>query len=430
MCVSVACRDRPARSRRGRNVLASWIPAVAVFLLAHASFAHPPKFGVFSKYDAVVSASGRRVAFVFSFDRDALLGLLARLTERERVDPSEIPNLRTAFSGYFFERFSISNDGSPCSHPLELGRFFWDDRIQRALAVTSFSCSAPLRTLGIRSLVTHDMAVSHALIGDLQFRRAFVRSMFVADRTEASIELADLPQDGEATMPPPIRLHGRLFYVTSADTVQRFQELVRAELGEDIAFTAREKPSAFSTFVRFVREGMIHIFTGYDHIAFIVTLTIGLGSWRKLAIIVTCFTLAHSLTLALSTLGVVSLSSRWVEPLIALTVLIVALDALLRPATPARGVAAFGFGLVHGLGLSSALSGLGLAGWEMAAALAGFNLGVEIGQLVIVVPLFALILRLRKRPVAYGRVRKIVCSSVAVLATVWLIARIRAEFSG
>jgi HupE/UreJ protein len=399
-----------------------------LFLTSGAALAHPPKFGVYSKYDAVVS--GQRLAFVFSFDREALLGFLADQAGRERVEPAEMPSLRGAFSRYFFDRFSVANDGTPCSHPEQLGRFFWDEPLKRALAVTSFTCSAPLGTIVIRALVAHDMPTSHALIGDLQFQGSFVRSLFAGDRTEATIRLAELPTDGEASMPPPIWLHGRLFYVTSAETTQRFQELVRAELGEEITPIARQEPGPFGILMRFVREGILHILTGYDHIAFIVTLMIGLSTWRRLAIIVTSFTLAHSLTLALSTLGIVSLSPRLVEPLIALTVLVVALDALLRPAANVRGMAAFAFGLVHGLGLSSALRGLGLSKREVLPALCGFNLGVEVGQLLIVAPLFVLVLRLRERPVVYGWVRKIACSSVAALAAVWLIVRIRDGLAG
>src|SRR4029079_680399 len=89
------------------------------------------------------------------------------------------------------------------------------------------------------------------------------------------------------------------------------------------------------------------IFTGYDHVLFIVTLLFGVGSWRKLAMIVTSFTAAHSITLALSTLGRVPGPGGVIEPLIAVTVLAVAVDAVLRPQASARVAMTFAFALIH-----------------------------------------------------------------------------------
>ncbi len=83
-------------------------------------------------------------------------------------------------------------------------------------------------------------------------------------------------------------------------------------------------------------EGVRHILTGYDHVAFILTLILAVRSWRQLGVVVTSFTAAHSVTLALATLGLVTLPSRFVEPLIALSVLIVAVDAVARPHAKAR----------------------------------------------------------------------------------------------
>jgi hypothetical protein len=132
--------------------------------------------------------------------------------------------------------------------------------------------------------------------------------------------------------------------------------------------------------------------------------------------------------LALATLGLVTLPARLVEPLIALSVLIVAVDAIARPRAQARTAMAFGFGLVHGLGLSNVLRDLGLGGRELVPALLGFNLGVELGQLAIVAPLFIAVLRLRKRELALARSRNVLCGAVAVASMVWLVLRVREAF--
>jgi hypothetical protein len=134
-------------------------------------------------------------------------------------------------------------------------------------------------------------------------------------------------------------------------------------------------------------------------------------------------------TLALATLGLVTLPARFVELLIALSVLVVAVDAIARPKAQARPAMAFGFGLVHGLGLSNVLRDLGLSGRELVPALLGFNLGVELGQLAIVAPLFVAVLRLRRREAALARSRNVLCGVVAVASMVWLVLRLREAFS-
>jgi hydrogenase/urease accessory protein HupE len=228
-----------------------------------------------------------------------------------------------------------------------------------------------------------------------------------------------------------------------------FESYAAAELGVDIASLQRAAAAAGAvaatapatspdapdaerapSLLSFIGQGIHHIFTGYDHVLFIVTLMLVVRSWKHLAIVVTSFTAAHSLTLAVATLGIVTMPSRFVEPLIALTVFVVAVDAIVRPEAKARALVAFGFGLIHGLGLSNALRELGLSGRALVPALVGFNVGVEIGQLLIVMPLFGLVLWLRKRDTAFVRVRNVLCASVAAVAVFWIVMRVREAFLG
>jgi hypothetical protein len=124
------------------------------------------------------------------------------------------------------------------------------------------------------------------------------------------------------------------------------------------------------------------------------------------------------------------LPARVVEPLIAASVLFVALDAVLRPNASTRAHIAFAFGLIHGFGLSNVLRELGLSGRDLAPALLGFNLGVEAGQLLIVAPLFALLLVLRKDATAYVRLRGVVAGGVALVALFWIVLRVREALAG
>lgn len=193
-----------------------------------------------------------------------------------------------------------------------------------------------------------------------------------------------------------------------------------------------EKPSAFSVFWRFGREGVVHIFGGPDHILFLLCLPLLGGNWRQLLKIVTAFTLAHSITLLLAATGVLTLPPRFVEPVIALSIVIAALanwkalkrndEAKRRDFRPAI---AFGFGLIHGFGFAGALAELGLPREALGLALVAFNGGVEVGQAAIVM-IFAPLLagaikfwpRLRVPVVFYGS------GAVALVGAFWFAQRI------
>jgi len=140
--------------------------------------------------------------------------------------------------------------------------------------------------------------------------------------------------------------------------------------------------------------------------------------------VVTAFTLAHSITLALATLGVVNVPSRLIESLIALSVLIAALLNV-APRVPRLGARlAFCFGLVHGLGFATALRDLGTGGAGMLVSLAGFNLGVEVGQLAVVSAVMPVLFAVR-RVRGWPQVLKWSCSTACgALAVVWIAQRL------
>jgi hydrogenase/urease accessory protein HupE len=387
--------------------------------------AHSTTFAVYSKYEA--TASGRDIAFVFALDKAAVLQLLERELVHTKVDLGALERYRPAFSAYLFARFFVSNNGAPCSHPDQLARFFWDQPTGRVLAVTKYSCAADLSQLTIRSRLTHDMPIAHELVGDLQYGRTLERSFFAQEDSEAHLSLASQPR-AQTPLAKPSR--GKFSYVALPDRQRRYEALAQAELGIGSSGEPPVDSHPARTLFHFIGQGILHIFTGYDHVLFIVTLMLVVGSWRKLAVIVTSFTAAHSITLILATLGVVTIPARVVEPLIALSVLLVAVDALARPNASARAAVTFAFGLLHGFGLSNVLRALGLHGRELVPALLGFNAGVEVGQLLIVTPLFPLVLVLRKDPPTYARARQILCASVALLAVFWIVQRIGAAMNG
>jgi hypothetical protein len=200
-----------------------------------------------------------------------------------------------------------------------------------------------------------------------------------------------------------------------------------------------EASGALAQLALYLHEGVWHIWLGYDHILFLLSLLLPAvlvrrdrawqpiasfrASFLDVARVVTAFTLAHSITLTLAALGVVALPSRWVESAIALSVVLAALNNVFPVVANGRWLAAFGFGLLHGFGFAGALQDLGLPTGSLALSLAGFNLGVEVGQLAIVGAFLPIAYALRGT-LTYRRVVFAGGSLViAAVATVWLAER-------
>jgi hydrogenase/urease accessory protein HupE len=174
----------------------------------------------------------------------------------------------------------------------------------------------------------------------------------------------------------------------------------------------------------FFRLGIEHILTGYDHLLFLLALLLRGGRLLSLLKIITAFTVAHSITLALAVLGVVTIPGRVIEPAIAASIVWVALENLLRRDAPSqRWLVSFVFGLVHGFGFASAIEPLALPPARLALALLGFNVGVEAGQAFVVMLLLPLLLWMRGRSWE-PRVVRAASIGVAAVGLAWLVQRV------
>jgi hypothetical protein len=195
----------------------------------------------------------------------------------------------------------------------------------------------------------------------------------------------------------------------------------------------------WSQFVDYLREGVWHIWIGFDHILFLLSLLLpavlvwrasrwhavdeARGAFWDVFRIVTSFTVAHSITLSLAALQVISLPSRAVEAAIAASVVVAALNNLKPLVQSRRWVVAFGFGLIHGFGFATVLAELGLPSDALVLALVGFNLGVELGQLAIVALFLPLAYSLRRSEL-YRRTLMLGGSLlIALIAAVWFVER-------
>jgi hypothetical protein len=196
-------------------------------------------------------------------------------------------------------------------------------------------------------------------------------------------------------------------------------------LGEERPEAVVELSRAARTgWLSFIGMGAEHILSGPDHLLFLLALLALTRGFWPIAKIVTGFTIAHSITLSLATLGIVDVPSRIVEPLIAVTIIWVALENLLAPArTAQRWLIAALFGLIHGLGFASALTELGLPRGAMIRALIGFNVGVELGQLAFVAAVMPAVVWLAK-PGRVARLPQVLSVAVAAAGTFWLAERL------
>jgi hypothetical protein len=262
-----------------------------------------------------------------------------------------------------------------------------------------------------------------------------------SDGVYAALDFAlDCPAAGAQT------LDYRLFF--ALDPSHRGLLRVNAPTGTETVVLSPEQPhhalgaapaSGWRQFASYWKEGVWHIWIGFDHILFLLALLLPAVLWREngrwrpamalrtvlleTAAIVTAFTLAHSLTLTLAVLGVVDLPSRLVETVVALTIVLAALNNLFPLVTTRRWSLAFGLGLIHGFGFAGALRDLGLPGDALALALAGFNLGVETGQLAIVATVLPLAYALRQTWLYRRLALPVGSAAVASLALVWCLER-------
>ena len=215
--------------------------------------------------------------------------------------------------------------------------------------------------------------------------------------------------------------HKHLGKVEYQDRLETF--LLAAHLRQFTFNVASPRPDGFVVHVwQFLRLGVAHILTGYDHILFLLALLLVGGRLRHLVKIITAFTIAHSLTLILATLGLVAPPARVVESVIALSIIYVAVENCLMTQRTRRWIVTFVFGLVHGFGFYGILRDLQLPQQGLVVSLCAFNIGVEIGQMMIVTLCYPLLVLLAGQP---WRLRVVHTLSLVIggLGLYWFVER-------
>jgi hydrogenase/urease accessory protein HupE len=218
--------------------------------------------------------------------------------------------------------------------------------------------------------------------------------------------------------------HQTFVNVYEGETLVR-QEILNSSR-TSVDFFTGSRQGLFAVFTSFTASGIHHIAIGPDHILFIIGLLLLGGSLKRLLMIVTAFTIGHSVTLALATLQIVDPPSRIIEPAIALSIVYVGADNLLagQKGRDVRAWVALGFGLIHGFGFASVLRETGLPNRALGVSLFSFNLGVEIGQAIIVIIVASALSLVRKSNAHLARRIAVVGSALVVIAgSYWFLER-------
>lgn len=187
--------------------------------------------------------------------------------------------------------------------------------------------------------------------------------------------------------------------------------------------TAKAETKTTSSWLSFFKLGMEHILTGYDHLLFLFALLLRKQTFKQYALIVTSFTVAHSITLSLAVLGIMDLPSRFVESFIAFSIIYVAAENIFKKEVNHRWGLTFIFGLIHGLGFANILQEMNLSKSNLAAALVSFNIGIEVVQLIIVLLLLPVLAYIHKMKASHNLV-KFGSIVIILLGAYWLIQRL------
>jgi hydrogenase/urease accessory protein HupE len=327
------------------------------------------------------AAAGASVTAQLTFARRDIITLVAGLDADHdgTLTAAEIEQDRDAFAGAVVGRIKVRGDGAACPGALDEARLAEEDGV--TLRAT-YRCAAPVRSVDIEVGLLEDLPFGHRHLA--HFAGASGPSDAVLFQRNRSFSFASTP--GQASTEAP-----RASY--------------------------RGKLSFFPM-------GVEHILTGYDHLVFLLGLVIVGGRFRSLLMVVTAFTLAHSITLAVAALGVWAPSPRIVEPMIALSIAYVGVENFFVENAEKRWRITFPFGLIHGFGFAGALQEVAMPKADVPCALVLFNVGVEAGQLAVLALVLPLIYVLRKREVFRDQGVKFVSGAITVAGVVWFVSRV------
>ena len=237
-------------------------------------------------------------------------------------------------------------------------------------------------------------------------------------------------------LPKPILEYLAVHPNASADEIQAYAQTQSPEIAakfkdktEVIQLISKRSTNFFDNALDFIKLGIGHILSGSDHILFVLTLVLVFVSIREILKLTGTFTIAHSITLVLAGSGILTLPSRVVEPLIALSIAYVAVTSVFFKGKKFFGenkgkvVMVFFFGLFHGLGFAGLLKEIQIPSGRFVSSLFSFNIGIELGQLIILAIVLPPIYFFRDKP-WYPKVIKVIAAVITAVALYWIIQRV------
>ena len=304
-----------------------------------------------------------------------------------------------------------NQDGNVTQVEFARGKWQLDAAVARQLFIATDG--HVLKVQSIRSDLDEKNNVEvHLDFGPISFSRLEIQSNLLASLPRGHRQYLQVQDSGGATV-----VEGLL----SAAADRATAEFAVA----NATGTAHETVSSFGNFLAL---GVKHILTGYDHLLFLFGLLVVVRGFVSSLSIITSFTIAHSITLAAATFNLAQIPSRVVEPLIAASIVYVGIENLFRTGDNprARQLVTFGFGLIHGFGFASVLRemGIGAATGGVALPLLSFNVGVELGQIMVAAVALPIIWKLRANPVFIARWVPACSAGVLLLGSFWFVERV------
>ncbi len=338
------------------------------------------------------AAKGASVTVKLAFARGEVASVLPNLDENRdgHVSAFEVESAKKDLESKVLGRVHVTQGGAACT-PALLGAALTE---QDGLAIDGrFDCAAKDKPIDIDVVLLDDLSHGH---------RHVARAVGATTRDEVLY-----------------RGHSS-FSVTSA---------LDAGSGETAPSSAATVPASGGTASSawsFFKMGIEHILTGYDHLVFLFGLVLLRARVKELLAVVTAFTVAHSITLAIATLGIFTPSPKFVEPAIALSIAYVGIENFFVKDASKRWRITFPFGLIHGFGFAGALAEINLPRAQVPVALVTFNLGVEAGQLFAMSLVVPMVMLIRQKEWFEPKGVRVLSGAVALAGGIWFVMRIAA----
>ena len=334
------------------------------------------------------TAKGESVTVKLAFARGEVASVLPNLDENRdgHVTAFEVDSAKKDLETKVLGRLHVAQGGAACA-PLLLGAALTE---QDGLAIDGrFDCVSKDKPFDIDVVLLDDLSHGH---------RHVARAVGVTTHDEVLYK-------GHSS-----------FVVTPSPDAAGGAAPATAPVAE------RHASSAWS----FFKMGIEHILTGYDHLVFLFGLVLLRARVRELLAVVTAFTVAHSFTLAIATLGFFTPSPKFVEPAIALSIAYVGIENFFVKDASKRWRITFPFGLIHGFGFAGALAEINLPRAQVPVALVTFNLGVEAGQLFAMSLVVPMVMLIRQKDWFEPKGVRVLSGAVALAGGIWFVMRIAA----